>query len=363
MKRILHVIGRMDRGGTESMLMTYYRHINRQKYQFDFVVHTMDKCDFEDEIKMLGGNILRVPRLNMLNIWQYCKAWQKLFESHPEYKIIHIHHFLVAGIILPIAAKYGFPVRIVHSHNTKPPIFLLKEKVMWLFHRNIIKYATSYLACGQDAGHYLFGNKSFLVLRNSIDTKKYKYNEIDRRKRREEFGFELNDLVIGHIGSFRTRQKNHDFLIDVFAEIAKKVPNARLLLIGAGDLKDEIINKVHSLNLDGKCVFAGVRSDIPALLSCMDVFLFPSLFEGLSVVLIEAQASGLPCVVSSVLSSETKLIDIFIQVKLNDSAQKWAEIVSSSCVKKKRELYCDDVRLRGYDVEDNVKILEQIYQL
>lgn len=363
MKRILHVLGRMDRGGTESMLMTYYRHIDRQKCQFDFVVHTENKCDFEDEISSLGGKILRVPRFNMLNLWQYRNAWHKLFASHPEYKIIHIHHFLVAGIILPIAAKYGVSIRIVHSHNTKPPIFLLKEKVMWIFHKDMLKYSTLRLACSKDAGIYLFGNKDFDLLRNAIETENYRYKESDRKKKRDEFGFRDNDFVVGHIGSFRTKQKNHGFLIDVFAEIAKRVPNAKLLLVGVGELQNEIKNKVCSLNLEDKCVFAGTRNDIPALLSSMDVFLFPSLFEGLSVVLIEAQASGLPCVVSSVLSSETKLIDIFIQMGLNNPVQQWADTVLSLRVNKRRELYCDDVRIGGYDIKENVKKLEYIYQL
>lgn len=363
MRRVLHVIGRMDRGGTESMLMSYYRHIDREKCQFDFVVHTKETCAFEDEITSLGGRILRVPRFNMLNLWQYRKAWRRLFAKYTEYDIIHIHHFLVAGIILPIAAKYGITVRIVHSHNTKPPIFLMKEKAMWLFHRDMMRYSTLCLACGNDAGKYLFGNNDFMVIRNAIETEKFRYSVSVRNKKREEIGLNSEDFVVGHIGSFRTKQKNHNFIIDIFAEIVKYVSNAKLLLVGIGDLQDEIKNKVHSLGLDDKCIFVGSRNDVPLLLSAMDVFLFPSLFEGLSVVLIEAQTSGLPCVVSSVLSSETKLIETFTQIDLSDSVQIWAKAVISSRVNKSRELYCDDVRLGGYDIRDNVKILEEIYQL
>ncbi len=361
MKRILHVLGTMDRGGTESMLMSHYRHIDRNKMQFDFVVHTTAHCDFEDEIILLGGILHRIPRFKMFNIFQYKSAWEELFRHHPEYQIIHVHHFLVAGIILPIAASFNIPVRIVHSHNTKPPFFLLKEKMMWLFHHNLIKYSTLRLACSQDAGTYLFGNESFDIFYNAIETNRFGFNKIQRKKIRDEFGFNDEDFVVGHIGSFRTRQKNHSFLIDVFSELSRKKPQAKLLLVGDGVLKSEMESKVKSLGLDNKCIFAGIREDVPDLLSAMDLFLFPSLFEGLSVVGIEAQASGLPCVFSTSLSNDTCITDLVTKVSLEKDAKYWSSVVNSVDIRKERTSYCHKVAKAGYDVDMNVIRLEKFY--
>ncbi len=363
MKRILHVLGTLDRGGTESMLMNHYRHIDRNKLQFDFVVHTNAHCDYEDEIVSLGGVVYRIPRFNMINYLQYRSAWKSFFLHHPEYQIIHVHHFLVAGIILPIAAQYNISVRIVHSHNTKPPFFLLKEKLMWLFHYDMIKYSTLRLACSHDAGSYLFGEASYQVFYNAIETGRFKYNEDKRKKIRNEFGFNDDDLVIGHIGSFRTRQKNHFFLIDVFSELSKNRQHTKLLLVGNGVLKDEIESKVNSLELYDKCIFTGVRDDVPDLLFAMDLFLFPSFFEGLSVVGIEAQASGLPCVFSDTLSNDTCITDLVTKVSLAKDARYWASVIDSIDLRKERSSYYREVAKAGYDVDMNVKRLEDIYKI
>lgn len=361
MRRILHVVGRMDRGGTESMLMNHYRHIDTSKYQFDFVVHTTEKSDFEDEIIALGGRILRVPRFNLLNYFQYCKAWKYLLSSHTEYKIIHVHHFLVAGIVLPIAAELGIKTRIVHSHNTKPPIFILKEKVMWLFHHDLIRYSTLKLACSQAAGEYLFGKKEFTVFNNAIETSVFRYDASKRNILRNYFGLSEEHFIIGHVGSFRTRQKNHSFIIDIFAEVAKRNTNARLLLVGVGQLQKEIKDKVMALSLGERCIFAGLRDDVPALLSAMDVFLFPSFFEGLSVVSIEAQAAGLPIVASNRVTSESKITDLFEQLDLNCPIDRWVDAVLSAKPAFRREAYSEIVSNNGYGVEKNVIKLLSIY--
>lgn len=363
MKRILHVVGRMDRGGTESMLMTYYRNIDRNKIQFDFVVHTTEKSDFEDEILALGGKILRVPRFNVINFYQYKHSWNNLLENHPEYDVLHVHHFLVAGIVLPIAQKHGLKIRIAHSHNTKPPIFILKEKIMWLFHHNLIKYSTKRLGCSKAAGEYLFGQHPFEVFHNAIDTDRFRYNEDKRTRLRKEFGYKDETFVIGHVGSFRTRQKNHRFIIDIFAEVYKKNKNARLLLIGVGELQQEIREKTESLGLSNVVTFAGLRNDVPDLLSAMDVFLFPSFFEGLSVVSVEVQAAGLPCIASNTITKESCLTNLFKQLDLSDSIDSWANEVLNARPSKPRELYCEDVSLAGYSVTGNIKKLEEIYEL
>jgi glycosyltransferase involved in cell wall biosynthesis len=363
MKRILHVLGTLDRGGTESMLMNYYRHINRDEMQFDFVVHTTKHCDYEDEVLSLGGIVYRVPRFSLINLRKYKRSWNQLFSRHPEYQIIHVHHFLIAGIVMPIAARYGIPVRIVHSHNTKPPIFILKEKVMWLFHHDMIKYSTERLACSSDAGTYLFGNLPFKVFYNAIETDRYKYNESNRIKIRDEFGLIEDDFVIGHIGSFRTRQKNHSFLIDVFVELAKYDAHAKLLLIGDGLLKKEIEDKCRLLALEGKVFFAGIRDDVPAMLSAMDVFLFPSFFEGLGIVGVEAQAAGLPCVFSNAIPDEACVTDLVTKVSLNEKASDWALQIQKLKLRKERGGYCRVVAQAGFDVKNNLRILEELYNV
>lgn len=363
MERILHVLGTMDRGGTESMLMSHYRYIDRSKMQFDFVVHTKEQCDFEDEIVSLGGRVLRVPRFNLINIFFYKKAWENLFSSHPEYKVVHVHHFLVGGIVLPIASRHHVDVRIIHSHNTKPPIFILKERVMWLFHRNLIKYSTLRLACSSDAGEYLFGSTQFEVFHNAIEVSKFRYDSIQRMTTREELGLDDSIFLVGHIGSFRTHQKNHSFLIDVFYEIQKSNKNARLLLVGGGDLMPEIRSKTEYLGIMDKIFFVGVRNDIPALLSAMDVFVFPSFFEGLGIVGIEAQTSGLPCVFSEAIPQEAYVTDTIHRISLKESAKKWASAVLEARVSQPREAYADVVSHSGYNVVSNVEKMEKYYGL
>lgn len=361
MERILHVLGTMDRGGTESMLMSHYRYIDRTKMQFDFVVHTKEHCDFEDEIVLLGGRVLRLPRFNVINIFSYRKAWDDLFSSHPEYKVIHVHHFLVGGIILPIASSHHIDVRIIHSHNTKPPIFILKEKVMWLFHRNLIKYSTLRLACSSEAGKYLFGNAPFEVFRNAIDVNKFRYDSFQRNAVREELGLDNSIFIVGHVGSFRTRQKNHSFLIDVFFEIQKYKQNARLLLVGAGGLLPEIRSKAENLGILEKVLFVGVRKDIPALLSAMDVFVFPSFFEGLGIVGIEAQASGLPCVFSEAIPHEADITNNIHRHSLAQTAKEWASTILNIQISQHRDTYADVVLHSCYDVESNVKKMYKYY--
>lgn len=361
MQRILHVLGRTDRGGTESMLMTHYRHIDRTRLQFDFVIHTEDKCDFDDEIESLGGRIYRVRRFNVLNYFQYHSDWKKFFSEHGEYDVIHVHHFLVAGVILPIAAKMGVKVRIVHSHNTKPPIFLLKEKVMWLFHKNLIKYSTQRLACSEAAGKYLFGKNSFEVFNNAIETEKFRFDSEARSAIRKDLGIAENAFVVGHVGSFRTQQKNHSFIIDVFAAYVKQNPMARLVLVGTGDLQNVIKQKAELLGITPYCIFTGARGDVPKVLSAFDLFLFPSFFEGLSVVSIEAQAAGLPVLASTNVTSESKLTELFEQFSLEESAEIWAEHIQATSIPSDRGAYVNQVKTMGYDVESNIKKLEKYY--
>lgn len=315
--RILHVFGRLNRGGAEMMIMTLYRNIDRTKVQFDFIVHANEKCAFEDEVRFLGGNIYKVPRYNGKNHFQYKKAWNEFFQNHPEYKIIHGHIRSTASIYLKIAKKLGL-ITIAHSHNTSSGggFSAVVKNILQYPIRSIADYL---FACSRAAGEWLYGKRAckgdnFFILNNAIDTEKFIFNEETRLKKRKELQIE-DKFVIGHVGRFHP-QKNHYFLIDIFKEIYNINKNSVLLLIGDGDLKKSIQEKVEDLGLSNNVVFTGVRPNVPELLQAMDVFLFPSLYEGLPVALIEAQAAGLPCIVSDKITTDTKITDLISFVPL-----------------------------------------------
>lgn len=355
--RILHVVTYMQRGGLETMLMNYYRHIDRSQIQFDFLVHREFRADYDDEIEFLGGKIYRLPRLVP---WSpsYHKALDNFFTEHPEYTVIHVHQDCLSSVILKAAKKHGVPIRLAHSHcssqdkNLKYPIKLFCM-------RSIPKYATQLFACGQKAGDWMFRGAPYTVLNNAIDAKQYVYDASAAQTLREQLGISNNDLVIGHVGRFMP-QKNHDFLIDIFKALLDRVPQAKLLLVGGGDLMDNIRSKVRDLALEGSVIFTGVRSDIPALLQVMDVFVLPSLYEGLPVTLIEAQASGLPCVISDQVSPECVMIEQIQFVSLDSSADEWATHILRFTETARENTY-NRIVAAGYDIIENAQWLSNYY--
>jgi len=359
MIRVLQVFSVMNRGGSETMIMNYYRNIDRSKIQFDFVVHTKKKGAYDEEIKSLGGQIFHIPFFYGYNLFSYQKAWHSFFQLHPDYKIIHIHYFTIAGAILPIAKKYNITTRIVHSHiavKTIPFIRFIRLHSLRFF---AIRNATDRFACGSDAGFFFFKNKNFVVMNNAIDAEKFKFNPSLRNKIRSKL--ELNDkFVIGHIGRFNI-QKNHAFVIDVFKEVLNLNKNAVLLLIGEGSLKQEMKDKVLNLGLEDKVIFTGIRPDIQELLQAMDVFLFPSLYEGLPVTIIEAQAAGLKIIASDTISKEANITDLVQNYSLEKSPALWAEIVYNNGNKYIHKDTLVEIIDAGFDIKSNVKWLENFY--
>lgn len=360
--RILQVLGRLDRGGAETMIMNLYRNIDRDKIQFDFVICTKDECSFTNEIKSLGGRIFSVPRFNFKNSMEFIKAWHDFFKSHKEYKIIHGHLRSTASIYLSIAKKYGL-VTIVHSHSTS------SGNGFSAFVKNMLQYPIRYIAdylfaCSDAAGIWLFGEKAckkanYFILNNAIDAKKFTYDEQKRCEIRKKLNIE-DKFVIGHIGAFRS-QKNHEFIIDIFNEVYKKSDKAVLLLIGDGELKSGIEKKVCDLNLTHCVIFTGVSAEVSSLLQAMDVFLFPSLYEGLPVVLIEAQATGLVCFVSDTISKESSVTDLIGYYSLNSAAKTWADrIIEYSHGYLRRDTY-NDIKNADYDIETTAKWVEEFY--
>ena len=356
--RVLHVVTQMTRGGIETMLMNYDRAIDHSKVQFDFLEHRDAVTDYDEEILKLGGRIYRLPRLNPFSP-NYLQALDSFFREHQEYRIVHSHLDCMAGIPLQYAKRNGVPVRIAHAHNTNEKKNL-KYPLKLFYKRMIPGNATQLFACGKEAGRWMFGDRQFTVLNNAIDAQTYVFNASVREEVRKELQLAPDTLLVGHIGRF-SPQKNHSFLIDIFDAVLKKNENSKLLLVGKGTLENEIRQKCARLGIEDKVIFAGERSDVNRLLQAMDVFVFPSLWEGLSLVSIEAQAAGLPSVFSETISPECIITNGLVdRVSLQKSANEWAETILNRVVHERTNTI-EQVRCAGFDVRQNAKILQMIY--
>lgn len=356
MIRILHVVTKMGYGGLEAMLMNYYRYIDREQIQFDFLVHRPEEADYHDEIRALGGKIFHLPQLNPFSS-SYKKALADFFHTHPEYRLIHVHLNCMSSVVLKVAKACGVPYRIAHSHNSNQDRNL-KYPIKMFYRRFIPEYATKLFACGNDAGYFLYGKEKFEVLNNAINASEFRFNEADYHALRQKFGFKDEELIIGNVGKF-ILQKNHVFILSIFSEVLKILP-AKLLLIGEGELKESIENKASEMGLDQSVIFTGVRADISDLLKAMDIFLFPSLYEGLPVALIEAQAAGLPCLISDCIPEESIITDVVSRFSLENTAKQWADIAIDLRSKSRYDVY-DDIVNSGYDIQENAKRLQNYY--
>lgn len=355
--RVLQVVTHMDRGGLETMLMNYYRHMNREKVQFDFLTHRQERAAYDDEIEALGGKIYRLPRLVP---WSksYLAALNQFFDDHPEYKIVHVHQDCLSSVILKAAEKHGVPVRIAHSHNANQDKNLKYPIKLW-YRRDIPRYATNLFACGKDAGDWMFGNTPYQIINNAIDTAEYTYALTKRTEMRRQFGF-ADDLVIGHVGRFNP-QKNHPFLLDIFAALLKKEPTATLLLVGGGEDMPKIQAKAQALGVAEHVRFLGVRSDVADLMQAMDVFVFPSLYEGLPVTMVESQAAGLPCIISDKVPPECILTEGLVAVlPLSAGPEIWA----AKILEKKNLPRTDrrsEIAAHGFDITTEAVKLQEFY--
>ena len=358
--RVIQVLAQMKRGGAETMIMNLYRKIDRTKVQFDFVVHTDEKCDYDDEICRLGGMIFRVPRYTGRNHFKYTKAWENLLVQHPEYRIIHGHVRSTAAIYLKIAKRHKL-VTIAHSHSTSSDEHKAIKRILQCPISLIAEYM---FACSMSAGEWLFGKKAlmsdkFYILNNSIETGIFKQNSTTRIRIRDEY--ELGEkVVVGHIGRFDPL-KNHAHILEIFNEILKQHKDSMLLLIGDGALRQAIAKKAMDMKLDDRVLFLGIRSDVPQLLQAMDLFLFPSLYEGLGIVLIEAQAAGLPCLASDRVPKEAKVTDLLVYIPLEESPERWAQKALKMAKDNPRRDRSDEVKAAGYDIAESARWLQDFY--
>lgn len=357
MIRVLQCVNDMHRAGLETMLMNYYRNIDRTKIQFDFLTHRPGKSDYDDEILSLGGKVYYAPRLYPQNYPAYFKYMKKFFAEHPEYQIVHSHIDSMSYLPLLAAKKAGVLVRIAHSHNTsidKDFKYILKQ----YFRKKITKAANYYCACGQEAGEFLFPGKEFTFIPNAIEVDKFLYNKEVRDKKRKDLGL-ANEFVVGHVGRL-SYQKNHELLIRIFDELHKKDANTVLLLIGVGEKEDEIRKQVHELNLDECVRFLGNRDDVNELYQAMDVFVMPSLFEGIPVVGVEAQFAGLPCVFSNKVPVEVKFSSKTQFVGLDSKLEDWIKAIEKYKGTEKN-IAAEDLENSQYDIKKAYAILQNYY--
>ena len=332
--RILHVVGGMNRGGIETWLMHILRHIDRDRYQMDFLVHTTQTCAYDDKIRSIGSKI--IPCLHPSKPQLYARNFKRILREYGPYDIIHshVHHF--SGYVLRLAHQVGIPSRIAHSHNDTSSIEaragLYRRLYFALTRWWVFRYATLGLGCSRDALANLFGSTwetdpRWRVLYYGIDLTLFQ-DFVNPIAVRTELGIPADAFVVGHVGRF-DEQKNHKFLVEIAAEVAKREPKMRLLLVGDGPLRPSIEQKVAQLGLTDMVIFAGIRSDTPRLmLGAIDMFLFPSLHEGLPLVLLEAQAAMLPCIFSNAITEEVEIVKPLMQrICLSQPASAWAKAV------------------------------------
>lgn len=360
--RVAQIMGKWVGGGVESVVMNYYRYIDRTKIQFDFICDDDSTNIPYEEIEKLGGKVILIPPYQ--KVFKYHNKLKKILkEGH--YKIVHSHINTLSVFSLFAAKCAGVPVRIAHSHSTTNKKEKKKNLLKQLLRPFSKLFATDYMCCSELAGRWLFGDKEYdkgnvYLLNNAIDLDKFKYNETLRKKKRKELGIKDDTLVIGHIGRF-VAQKNHDYLIDIFNEIHKKNNNSVLLLAGQGPLMEEIKNKAKELNLDDSVKLLGQRNDANELYQAFDVFLLPSLYEGLPVVGVEAQAAGLLCYLSDDMTKETKVLDITKFMSLNNTPEEWADNILDDVKKYKRIDVSKEMTAKNFNIKEEVKRLEKYY--
>lgn len=329
--KVLHIVGKMHPGGIETLLMNVYRHIDRSRFEFHFGVQTTEKAFYDDEIAALGGTIVRQPHPRE-GLRKYRAALTANLREYGPYDAVHSHVSGFSGYVLKVAKEHGIPVRISHSHNTHDG-----RKTSWLrtlyrahMRRLIRASATGMLGCTREACESLYGSdcwsdERLALFPNAIDPQPYAALPADRAALRKRLGLPEDAVIVGHIGRF-VEQKNHRFLLARFAEFHRERPEARLLLIGDGSLRKDLESEARLAGIDRAVHFLGVRKDIPELLGAMDLFVLPSLHEGLGIVLIEAQAAGVPCLVSERVPDAADLgIGLFEALRLDRDPGVWVQ--------------------------------------
>lgn len=370
--RILHVVGGMDRGGAETWLMHILRQIDRSKFQMDFLAPADQHYAYTDELQALGSQIFSCC-LEPSRPWRYGANFKRILQDRDPYDIIHVHVHHFSGYVLHLARKLGIKARIIHSHIDTSSIeaqakwtrqLYTAQMKWWIARNSTAGLATSRMAAADLLGSMWENDPRWRTLYCGIDLAPF-HEPVEPADVRTQFGIPADAFVIGHVGRFEP-QKNHHFLLEIAAEIAKREPNMRLLLIGTGSLLPEIQAKVTQMGLTDLVIFGGVRNDIPRLMKgLMDVFLFPSLYEGLGLVLVEAQAAGVPCVFADIVPAEADLVKSAIsRIPLTKSASHWAEIILVKRDRKQSIVQSSSLELvtqTDFNIEVSLKELTGFY--
>ncbi len=365
--RILNLFTIMNRGGAETMVMNYYRNIDRSKVQFDFLVHRQERGAYDDEIEAMGGHIYRMCPIYPQNFSKYKQMLRVFFDEHPEYKILHSHMSELGCYAFIEAQRRGIKVKICHAHNAPVKSSMtLKEKGQLIFRnyfkKKMLPYSDYLFICGEEAGNWLYGKENkhrFIMMNNAVDSQKFRFSSEYRKEIRQELNLR-DDFVVVNVGRFNP-QKNHTFIIDIFSVIRRMHPDSKLILVGNGELEEEIREKVHSMKLESNVLFLGLRSDVHKLFSASDVFLFPSLYEGLPVTMVEAQSSGIKCFISDTVSDQCILGDDVTVTGLNESAESWAKKIIFLADGYERQDRYDNIVASGFDIESNAQWLQNFY--
>lgn len=362
--RVLQVCGGLDRGGLESFIMNVYRSIDRSQIQFDFLLSKKGGA-LESEAISMGANIYYVPARNK-GFKSYNQNLDEFFLSHAsEFAAVHINASTLSLLEpLKYATKYGIKTRILHSHSSS----ISGSKLHYFLHlwnkHNVKKWANYYFGCSDLALKWFYQgtgvyDKSRLIA-NGVDSSLYIYNPLDSSEIRKEFNIPEDAVVIGHVGRIMWI-KNHAFLVDVFNEYSKINPNSYLMIVGEGPLKEEVENKVSNLGISQNVIFTGSRGDVNRLLQAFDIFVMPSHYEGLPMVLVEAQSAGLPVLCSDTISMDSKLTDSYYTLKLDAGTTAWCETISKILSSHKRTNAQDMIINAGFDIKSTTKILTKIY--
>lgn len=356
--RVAQVVGKMLGGGVEAVVMNYYRHIDRNKVQFDFLIDSDSTLVPREEIESLGGRVFEIPPYQ--HVVEYQRELQRLFKQEG-WKIVHSHINALSVFPLRAAKTAGVPVRIAHSHSTSGKGEYAKNALKAVLKTQSNRYPTHRFACSQFAGEWLFGKGvDFEVVYNAIDLDRFRFNAEARAQARADLGLVGNQFAIGHVGRF-TAQKNHMFLIDVFTEVAKRRDDAVLLLVGTGEAGASVKALVDERGLTDRVKFLGQRSDVNRLYQAFDAFVLPSLYEGLGLVGVEAQVSGLPCLLSDAITRE---VDVTGECKFLpiDSPIVWAdEICRLKHASEDLRYSIDKSRLSEYDIKKQGSWLTRKY--
>ena len=363
MLRVLHSVSNMGRAGIETMLMNYYREMDRDRIQFDFLANKPVPGEYDEEIRSLGGRVFVSPGLNPVHYPRYRRYVLDLLQENRDIRIVHAHNEAMGYYALQSAKDAGIRIRIAHAHNTriirdyKYPLKLVCKQLL-------PGAATDYWSCGRDAGIYYYGKKrwntSGFILHNAIDVERFGFRPEVREHQRRQTGLE-QCFVIGHVGRFNV-QKNHSRLLDIFAAVAKDVPEARLVLIGTGELEQAVKEKAQHLGILDRTIMPGQMADVSAWYQAMDCFVLPSLFEGLPVVGIEAQAAGLPCVFSDRVTDEVLLSPEACRISLDTDDSEWARQIAAARQPETNRLQgMETVRRAGYDIHKEARKLQEIY--